>query len=463
MVQVTGNRVKVSATASSTTAYTLGAAIDSFSPFTDGEFLVTILASDNTWQTGLATVSGTSLTMGTVEENSAGTEPIKLDFTGKTIQIAQTMSADSFNTKVEQLNELPLSTVIGSPTHITQMEQVFSHVYSAGITDGGVVSDAGLGAIDVTTGECFIRASADGRVMLEYSTFTGVIGVTLTDNVSNYVYIDYNAGSPNVAVTLDPTSVDVQTKIPLAIVVREGNTLTIFSVGDDSVDANASLRKRLFYTDTFKRSNGGAVISSPAGRYVACSAGAFWFGLHQEVLPSIDTSVIGDFEYYYTTDSGTTWVEVNSTQLSNTQYNDITSGLVSIPSNDFVNNWVYAIMSTEGTTHYGVVYGQTSYNTAAEALAGGLPSTLPPSISGLGVLLGVITVRQGTADATDIRSAFDTVFSSSQATSHNELSDIGTLTHVQLEASLDTKQTVYTGPTPPASPNIGDAYIYTVT
>jgi len=91
------------------------------------------------------------------------------------------------------------------------------------------------------------------------------------------------------------------------------------------------------------------------------------------------------------------------------------------------------VMSTEGSTHYAVVYGQAEYNSLAEAADESPPSVVPPSISGLGVLLGVITIKKSATTAEEVRSAFTTSFNSAQVTSHTELSDIGTNTHAQLD------------------------------
>jgi len=84
------NRIKVTATGVIDTM-TLGTAVDSFVGFPNGSTYYTILADDNTWQIGQGTVSASILTIDSVEENSNG-DFVKVDFTGKSLLIAQTLT-----------------------------------------------------------------------------------------------------------------------------------------------------------------------------------------------------------------------------------------------------------------------------------------------------------------------------------------------------------------------------------
>ncbi len=333
-------------------------------------------------------------------------------------------------------DDIALANVIGSPAHVTNASEVLNHVYSAGVVDGGAITDNANGTIDIAAGECFIRATDDHHTTLSISTFTGATALALTDNTVNYVYVDYNAGAPNLAVTLDPTIINMTTKVAHAVVTREGTHLTIINVGDDSVDMNAKMRRKMFYTQPFTRSNGGAIVSTPSGLDIACTVGEFWFGLTPLPLPALDTTGADTFEYYYTSDSGTSWTRSDASALNDTQYNDITSGLVAVASNKFVNHWIYALMSTEGTSHHAVVYGQAEYNSLAEAQNESPPATLPPSVATIGILLGVFTTKDTNGTVQASASAFEQTFTSSQVTSHTDLTNIGTNSHAQIDSHI---------------------------
>ena len=324
---------------------------------------------------------------------------------------------------------------IGTPTEGGTLEVALDHIYSAGFINKGPIINNGDGTIDVGPSTCYIRAIDDSHSTLYLAQVPFQASIAFTDNATNYVYADYNGGSPVFGVTLDPTTINVTTRVPHSIIVREGLSLNIIALADDSVDANAKLRKRFFYTERFVHAD-GATISSPSLLNVAVTEGHFYFGLSPIVTPALDTSVTGDFEYYWTADSGATWTETDETVLDDGFYNDITSGLVAAGNGKYVNHWIYAIPSTEGTEHYAVIYGQAEYTNLSGALAETIPTMLPPSAKQIGILLGVYTTQEGVPTPVDIRTAFANVLTSGVATSHLELTDIGTFTHTQIDNQL---------------------------
>lgn len=324
--------------------------------------------------------------------------------------------------------------VIGNPTEST-LDITLDHIYSAGIIAGGGLTNNLDGTIDVNGGTCYIRAIDDSHSTLYLAEFGGVTNLAMTDNSTNYVYIDYNNGAPVPKVTLDPTIINVTTRVPHCIITREGSFLNIILLANDSVDANAKLRKRLFYAEERFAHASGGILSNPSLLYLACSAGLFYFGLGVINTPALDTSVTGTFEYYWTADTGATWTETDAVQLSNTQYNNITTGLVALSSNKYTNSWIYIIPSTEGTEHYAVLYGQQEHTTPADYLAESPPTVLPPSVKQIGILLGVMTVEGGNG-VVSTRSAFTSEFNSAAITSHTDLADIGLNSHAQIDAQI---------------------------
>ena len=321
------------------------------------------------------------------------------------------------------------------PIHGGTLDSALDHIYSAGFLERGPIVDNGDGTIDVGPSSLYIRPTDDPHAELILTSVALQENIALTDNSTNYVYVDYNAGAPEFRVTLDPTTINVTTKVPHSIVVREGLFLNIIALADDNVDANAKLRKRYFFTERFTYAS-GAVISSPSLLTVAATTGEFYFGLSPITQPAIDTSVTGDFEYYWTANSGTTWTETDETSLDDAFYNDITSGKSAVGNGNYVNHWIYAIPSTEGTAHYAVVYGQAQYTTFANAIAEPIPVVVPPSVLHIGILLGVYTTQEGVTTPVEIRSAFTSSLTVGTVTSHLNLSDVGTTTHAQIDNQI---------------------------
>lgn len=103
---IQSNRVKVNVVGTDPlTDFILGTPVGSFKAFPNGELVYTALADSGEWQVAIGTVSGLNLTRGIVQENSLGTLD-QIDFAGKTLQIAQTISADYLNTIQTKLDTI---------------------------------------------------------------------------------------------------------------------------------------------------------------------------------------------------------------------------------------------------------------------------------------------------------------------------------------------------------------------
>ncbi|KKK55725.1 hypothetical protein LCGC14_3071660, partial [marine sediment metagenome] len=99
--------------------------------------------------------------------------------------------------------------------------------------------------------------------------------------------------------------------------------------------------------------------------------------LTADIFISGENYDLDSFTYWYTTDSGSTWTEVRgATAVSNTQYNNIATGLANLTANRYGVHWVY--MEVDGE-HFHVLYGQGDYkvNQAEEAT----PPSIAPTLS----------------------------------------------------------------------------------
>ena len=94
---LTKSRIRVNAVGGDIGSnFTLGSPISSFSSFSDGSTKYCVIAATGEWQIGNGVVTGNTLTRGTVEENHLGTTA-QINFNGKAIEIAQTLSVAFFN------------------------------------------------------------------------------------------------------------------------------------------------------------------------------------------------------------------------------------------------------------------------------------------------------------------------------------------------------------------------------
>ena len=83
---------------------------------------------------------------------------------------------------------------------VQDMQDVF---HSAGETSGGLVSDDADGTITVAAGTGLIRATNSDVAELLFTDWSAESGanVNLVDNALSYIYVEYNAGSPQVIAT----------------------------------------------------------------------------------------------------------------------------------------------------------------------------------------------------------------------------------------------------------------------
>lgn len=310
---------------------------------------------------------------------------------------------------------------IGDPTHIDTLGELYNHMFSSGIMHGCAITDNGDGTINLAAGACTLRAPGDTGHLQVYSVeVPAFTNITLTDNATNYVYISYNDGvTITSGVTTDPSVINMIDIIPAYIIVREGAGLTYIDAREQNVNHIAKNQLKEFYTDTFTRKNGGSVISDAGTLHLACTAGAFYFQLNEYPTPALDTTGLDTFEYYKHVAGS--WVETDASIFDNAFYDNGTD-LVAVGNNNYAAHWVYVIVGS--TPHYAVVYGNAEYPNIAGAQTATVPATLPPSVTGLGVLLGRVITQQGNGEIITVETVFDAVYSSSLATSHNELAEI---------------------------------------
>ncbi len=106
-------------------------------------------------------------------------------------------------------------------------------------------------------------------------------------------------------------------------------------------------------------------------------------------------------------------------QISNTQYNDITSGLVNLDANRYGVHWIY--IEYDGSLH--AIYGQGSYKlSAAEGVEA--PGSIPIRLSSFAKLAARVIIKKDAPNFTACESAYATLFPVSTPADHNDLGGI---------------------------------------
>ena len=298
---------------------------------------------------------------------------------------------------------------------VQHMQDVF---HSTGITTGGGITDDTDGTITVAAGTGLIRATDSDVAEIVFTNWAAEAGanVALVDNDMNYLYVEYNAGSPQVVATITPRT-DTNTNIKLGTVYRVGTDLHITNgTSIIVVDHAAKMELRLQDTMPFARVSGG-ILSEIGTRNIAITAGSWWEGLLPFTTPALDTSVAGTFTYYYSNGAGGFTAVASSTQIDNLQYDDGSGTLATLSNNKYGIHWIYAAQDSEYYAMYGTIDG-----TLTEAQDAGEPASLPPHFAESHArLIGKIIILKSASTFQSVQSAFNQTFSLSAASDHGGL------------------------------------------
>ena len=119
--------------------------------------------------------------------------------------------------------------VLGSPTYTT-LQEWSDNTQSAGTIEGGVISDGGSGTIDISAIKGVIKVANTDIANNVNFDLAGATVSSLTDEVTNWVAIDYNSGTPQLVITTTNTA-NGHTIYNLGKVFREGTGVDIIDSG----------------------------------------------------------------------------------------------------------------------------------------------------------------------------------------------------------------------------------------
>ena len=290
-------------------------------------------------------------------------------------------------------------------------------------TAEGLASDGGSGTLDVAAGNGIAKSSNSQNANTVFFQWASSTGLSLTDNDVSYVFAVYDAVTPYVLISTNAALTNRLDYILLAIVKREGTDIDIRNL-DACSDVVWRLNRKSSIQNNYGPEYGNGIIIGDAGaRKISITAGTIFFGIADSTTSAFDSSGADTFSTFYTTDSGTTWVKTDSqTTLSNTQYNDISSGLASIGVGKWGVHWIYYDYSGD---HCYSLYGVESYNTLTDAEESLEPPNKPWQITEWSFLIGRVIVQQGTTESVDVTSIFiDEIAGGTSISIHNNLSGL---------------------------------------
>lgn len=308
---------------------------------------------------------------------------------------------------------------IGTPTY-DKLDKFLDASCSAGTFEGGAITDAGSGQISIASAKGVIRTSNSDVGNLVSFDIEATSPMSLTDNSINYIYINYNSGTPVYAATTTYTNINFQSQIIIGRVYRISTKLWIGNFGQKIQDTPLRDLYRLQTLRRFEHASGD-VLSTPGTRYIAITAGVYFANYDKITTAAVDTSGAGRFDTWYRNGIGGWTRTIDQASIDNGNWDDGTGTLNSLDGvNHYGVHWVYRCV--DGTTH--VQYGQASYTSLADAQASLVPSLTPTLTQTLCVLIGRVVIKNAAASLTETASTWGTVFESGVPTSHNDLSGL---------------------------------------
>ncbi len=312
------------------------------------------------------------------------------------------------------------------PTHteITDFTALLNESLPVGLLSGGTI-EQGTNPLDinVSAGYGYISQTND-HIFLKKLSWGNVI-FTLPDNAISYIYID-TAG--NVARSL--SAPDELTTISLGRLRTTAGVITFIA---EIPKNSARLSSKL---STFARNaigpifkSGSSIVENATPFHINVGSGNYYYS-DLNYLPSGGTN-LNFYDWYQT--SGT-WTKSGLINLVNhTQYNNVTTGLVSLTASYYVKHSLY--VSGDGVNEqYALVIGDAQYSTLLAAQTA--PLVLTPSLFGeITIPIAAIIVQQGAANITEFidirpRIGFQNP-STSAATTHGNLLGLSADDHPQ--------------------------------
>ena len=301
------------------------------------------------------------------------------------------------------------------PTATYDDVQDIINTFSSGMITGGVISDSGSGQIDVSAGTGLIKTTDSAVGVTQSFNLSLTENITLTDVNVNYIYINYNAGSPVVAVTIDRTTIEQYRHFTLGRVYRSGTTLSIINSGTQITSHNRGTHERLIYRGV--QHADGAVISETGTRNMESTAGVLYLGNNKLTTTTRDTSGTDLITRWY--HSSGSWTTDTNAQIDNTYYDNGTDR-TELAVNRYGVHWIF-ICGCGGDLK--LVYGRGSY-TLADAENASVPSSLPDCVDKLAILAAKVIIQKSDSSFTSVVSAYETLFPVSNPANHNDLGGI---------------------------------------
>lgn len=295
--------------------------------------------------------------------------------------------------------------------------------YSAGVIEGSTGwTSTGTGQINLPQVKVALYDNPNNieplRVYTVSSGTTGSGGISgLTNNDTNYIYIDYNGGSPNYSVSTDYSVINDSSTVIVYTIYRLNNFIHVLEFGDFGAGLANKLNDRIILTERFKRESGISLGLSGSTGVVTLTEGVTWNASNRLSIEALNSQDDIFFKNYHV---GGVWSYTTTGDTINNTFYDDGTDLVTATGGKYLVNWYYR--GQEVNDHLYEVYGTSQYDSVADAELSEEPA-LPELVTSHAFLTGRIIVEVG-QNTGYTQSAFVTTFQSTNIQNHNDLTGL---------------------------------------
>ena len=395
------------------------------------------------------------------------------------------------------VDEINLASLLGLTAPFVEVEELGTATYDdvqdyinffgdRTLLSGGAITDNGDGTVAIASLTAWSAISDSETAVGKFFDFAGGNTPSLTDMTTNYIYLDYNGGTPQLVVSTSILTHGFKLDhLHVGTAFRDGTETHFHKPTNFELDLGATVDMHHQEEDLVHRVD-GLITTETGTRNLAITAGVLYEGLNRHTSLPFDTSRSGTADFnevnklhdaggdfsvkdvgksvHNTTDDtyGTITAFVDSTELTlagdtfpdgdenytidfwtyhyydgdlgpaawvevhgATQIDNAQYNDVATGLANFTANRYgvsWVFMEIDGL-HFHVVYGQGDYK-VNQAEEAGVPSSLPNIVTNYCALIAKIILQQGQTTMT-ITYPWTTVFTSSLATDHGSLGGLG--------------------------------------
>ena len=304
--------------------------------------------------------------------------------------------------------------------NLSAIHQLDADANAVGALSKVAITDNGNGTINASTVDVFIYAQSGWQGDYARRTVPVASNLSLVSGV-NYLTVTYNSGSPIFQITQNSASVNNSNVLLIANMWLDGTQIH-YTVVNWGLATATRLNDRLINVQRYVRTSGLTLgeTATPVARTITASSGVVWYGVTAVSELAVDSSSSNCDFYYHVAG---VWTKSSVSTYNNSQYDNGTN-LVTLSGGgtQYAVNWVYRYIDGSSLPKLAYVLGSGNYS-LAQAQASTAP-TLPSILTAQAILIGRIIVAQNASTATQIDSAFTTVFAGSTVTDHNNLAGL---------------------------------------